>query len=77
MEDQCFHIHPCQHCGKKNYSTDKFSKRKKIAILKMHFGWINPWKWSSISKRLFQYYRRIQYRLKTHIEVEGLHSLSP
>ena len=25
MEDQCFDLHPCQHCGKCNYSLEKCS----------------------------------------------------
>jgi len=67
MESQCFDLHPCQHCGKSNHASTKCSKRKKPTILKIHYEWIDPWKWSSTAKQLFKSYRRIQSRVKTNI----------
>ena len=60
MEDQCFDLHPCHHCGKCNHASQKCSKRNKPRILKIHYGWINPWKWTSTTKKLHQSYRRVQ-----------------
>jgi hypothetical protein len=64
-ENQCFDLHPCQHCGKHNHSSDRCSTLKKPARLKIHYEWIDPWKWSSTTKRLYKSYRRIQSRVKT------------
>jgi hypothetical protein len=50
MENQCFDLHPCQHCGKHNHSSDICSTLKKPARLKIHYEWIDPWKWSSTTK---------------------------
>jgi hypothetical protein len=30
MEDQCFDLHPCEHCGKHNHPSDRCSKHKKL-----------------------------------------------
>jgi hypothetical protein len=67
MENQCFDLHPCQHCGKHNHSSDRCSTLKKPARLKIHYEWIDPWKWSSTTKRLYKSYRRIQSRVKTNL----------
>jgi hypothetical protein len=67
MENHCFDLHPCQHCGKHNHSSDRCSTLKKPARLKIHYEWIDPWKWSSTTKRLYKSYRRIQSRVKTNL----------
>ena len=67
LETNCFDLHPCQHCGKKNHSSEKCSKRNKPARLKIHYGWINIWEWTSTTKKLHKSYRRIQSRVKTHL----------
>jgi hypothetical protein len=51
-ENQCFDLHPCQHCGKHNHSSDRCSTLKKPAILKIHYEWIDPWQWSSTTKMI-------------------------
>ena len=56
MEDQCFDPHPCQHCGKRNHASEKCSKRNKPTRLKIHCGWINPYQWTSTTKKLHQSY---------------------
>ena len=52
MKDQCFDLHPCQHCGKCDHASKKCSKRNKPTRLKIHYGFINPWKWTSTAKKL-------------------------
>jgi hypothetical protein len=72
MENQCFDLHPCQHCGKHNHSSDRCSTLKKPARLKIHYEWIDPWQWSSTTKRLYKSYRRIQSRVKTNLAAHSL-----
>ena len=60
MEDQCFDLHPCCHCGKPNHSLEKCRNQQKSARLKIHYEWIDPWEWSSTVKRLSQFYNRLQ-----------------
>jgi len=60
MEDQCFDLHPCRHCDKPNHSLEKCRKQRQTARLKIHYEWIDPWKWSSTVKILSQFYNRIQ-----------------
>ena len=60
-ENQRFDLHPFQHCGKHNHSSNRCSTLKKLARLKIHYEWIDPWKWSSITKRLDKFYCRFQY----------------
>ena len=57
MEDQCFYLHPCQHCVTCNHASEKCSKRNKPTRLKIHYGWINPWQWTSTTKKLYQSYQ--------------------
>jgi hypothetical protein len=71
-ENQCFDLHPCQNCGKHNHSSDKCSTLKKPARLKIHYEWIDPWKWSSTTKRLYKSYRRIQSRVKTNLVAHNI-----
>ena len=52
LETDCFDLHPCQHCGKCNHAPKKCSERNKPGRLKIHNGWINPWKWTSTAKKL-------------------------
>ena len=66
LEKICFDLLPFQHCGKKNHSSEKCSKRNKPARLKIHYGWINIWEWTSTTKKLHKSYRRIQSQVKTH-----------
>ena len=72
MEDQCFDPHPFQHCGKRNHASEKCSKRNKPTRLKIHYGWINPWQWTSTTKKLHQSYRRVQSQVKTHLVAHSL-----
>jgi hypothetical protein len=70
MDDQCFDLHPCEHCENHNHHLDKCSKRKKLAILNNHYEWITSWQWSSITKKIYRSYRRIDSRVFTHLVVE-------
>jgi hypothetical protein len=70
MEDHCFNLHPCNHCGKYNNILDRCSKRKKYTRVKNHYGWMNSWKWSSIVKKIYQSCQRIHSRVLTHIVVD-------
>ena len=72
LETNCFDLHPCQHCGKKNHSSEKCSKRSNPTRLKIHYGWINSWQWTSTTKKLHKSYRRIQSCLKTHLVAQSL-----
>ena len=56
MEDQCFYLHPFHHSGKPNHSSEKCHNQQKIARLKIHYEWIDPWKWSSTVKRFSWFY---------------------
>lgn len=35
MEDQCFDLHPCRHCGKPNHSLEKCCNQQKSTRLKI------------------------------------------
>ena len=53
IEDQCFDLHPCQHCRKHNHLLDKCSKLNKSARLNIQYGWFNLWWWSSTTKKIY------------------------
>jgi len=59
LEGQCFDLHPCHHCGKQNHSSEKCCKQDQPARLKINYSWIDPWEWSSTSRRLYKFYNRI------------------
>jgi len=37
MEDHCFDLHPCHHCGKKNHSSERCYKPNQLARLKINY----------------------------------------
>lgn len=41
MEDQCFDLHSCLHCGKTNHHSNKCRKKKKDKKKTIHLAWIN------------------------------------
>jgi len=74
MKEQCFYIHPCEHCGKHNHPLKICSNHNKYARVKNHYGWMNTWKWSSTIKKIYYSYHRIHSRVLTHIVVKGFSS---
>jgi len=52
MEDNCFDLQCCHHCGKKNNPLDKCSKRNIPRRLNIDYEWIDPWERSSKAKRI-------------------------
>ena len=59
LEDQCFDLHPCHHCGKSNHSSTQCNKQQQSSRLKINYSWIDPWEWSSTVKILYKFYNRI------------------
>ena len=74
MEDQCFDLHPCRHCGKSNNSLEKCRKQQQTTRLMIHYEWIDPWKWSSTVKILSQFYNRIKSHIVHPIVKKRLYS---
>jgi hypothetical protein len=74
FEDQCFDLHPCEHCGQHNHPSNKCFSNKKSARINNHYGWMASWQWSSIIKKICQSYRRIHSPVLTHLAVDRFSS---
>jgi hypothetical protein len=70
MENQCFDLHPCLHCGKTNHHLDKCQKKKKDKKKIIHYGWISSWQWNQQVKKLHKSYHLVQTQVKTHLHGE-------
>lgn len=65
----CFDLHLCEHCGKHNHHSNRYSRKNIVAITKLNFGWIASWDWSKTSKKFYRSYHRICSRVLTNLIV--------
>ena len=76
MEDQCFDLHPYEHCRKHNHPSNRCSKCKKHARVKNQYGRITSWWWSSTTKKIYHSYWIIHSWVLTHLAMEIFYPLT-
>jgi hypothetical protein len=69
MENKCFDLHPCFHCGKTNHLSEKCQMKKKTKK-NIHYGWINSWRCNQHVNKLHKSYHLVKTKVKTQLHGE-------